>query len=214
MKRSLVAVLGSAFLLASASLGSGALADTKEPVELLFVQNATGMHYADGTLTLEGSSPATVYFSDRPNRMVGSMSNEDFLKVWNKGKDNFSEDPPNAALSLLAEPGLAPVVVELTDIALTDGDLVYKMRVLAGDMPENSGPVSLFIDSEGWGDSLGANVDPATDPEIQLGSGLDPTSGPAFANMSEPEDMQGENPPGEATSRCGTHSLISFNICF
>ncbi len=216
MKPSLVALLGSTLLLSSLGLSAGAAADDSEAVELMFVQNAGAMHYADGTLTLEEVNPSTLYFGDRPSRVVGSLGNEAFVAVWNSGKDNFGDDPPNAALALSSEPGKAPVIVELVEVAMNEGNLVYEMRILDGEMPAESGPVTLFIDPRSWGGtSLGANVDPATDPELDLGSGLSMTSGPAFANMSEPESMQGETyPGGGGGSRCGSHSLLSFNICF
>ncbi len=181
------------------------------PIELLFAQNAAEMRYEDGTLTLGGIAPATTYFADRPSRLVGTMSNQAFVDHWAKGKESFAADPPNAALSLLDEPGKAPIVVELIDVALNVNELVYKVRILEGDIPAQSGPVSLFIDPNSWGGtSLPPNVDPATDPELQPGSGFSPAWGPAFANASEPEDMRGPNP----NYRCGTHTLLSFNICF
>jgi hypothetical protein len=39
--------------------------------DFLFVQNATSVTYADGKLTLAGVNPATVMFSDRPERIAG-----------------------------------------------------------------------------------------------------------------------------------------------
>ncbi len=183
----------------------------QRPVELLFAQNAAVMRYDDGLLTLGGIAPATTYFADRPSRLVGTMSNQAFVDLWAKGKDSFAADPPNAALSLLDEPGKPPVVVELIDVALNVNELVYQVRILEGELPAQSGPVSLFIDRYTWGgSSIRPGVDPATDPELQPGSGFSPAWGPAFANASEPEDMRGPNP----NNRCGSHTLLSFHICF
>ena len=39
--------------------------------DFLFVQNANRVIYADVKLTLAGVSPATVMFSDRPERIAG-----------------------------------------------------------------------------------------------------------------------------------------------
>ncbi|MCD6048268.1 MAG: hypothetical protein K0S08_1915 [Gammaproteobacteria bacterium] len=59
-----------------------------------------------GKITVEGGqarlslSPLrhVMYFSDRPVRKTGGMSTADFLKAWNKGRDSFKADAPNAAL--------------------------------------------------------------------------------------------------------------------
>ena len=61
---------------------------------------ASGSKGSDGVLTLSGVSPATLYFSDRPERVVGHMTNEQFVEGWSLGEDNFAADPPNAVLSL------------------------------------------------------------------------------------------------------------------
>jgi hypothetical protein len=69
--------------------------------DFLFVQNARGIAYADGKLTLKGVSPATVMFSDRPERIAGHMATARFVPFWGEGKDSFLKDPPNATLSFL-----------------------------------------------------------------------------------------------------------------
>jgi hypothetical protein len=59
-----------------------------------------------GKITIEGGQAKLslfpmrhiMYFSDRPVRKTGGMSTTDFLKSWNKGKDSFKVDAPNAAL--------------------------------------------------------------------------------------------------------------------
>ena len=70
-------------------------------VEEMFVQVASGSKSSDGVLTLSGVSPATLYFSDRPERVVGHMTNEQFVEGWSLGDDNFAADPPNAVLSYI-----------------------------------------------------------------------------------------------------------------
>ena len=53
--------------------------------QFLFVQSAEGMQYADGVLTLKGVNPITILFSDRPDRLAGHMSTDDFLPFWSEG---------------------------------------------------------------------------------------------------------------------------------
>ncbi len=114
--------------------------------DFLFVQNARGVAYADGKLTLKGVSPATVMFSDRPERIAGHMATARFVPFWGEGKDSFLKDPPNATLSFLEDKAMADAVVELRDPMLAGEDLSYRVRVLEGEIPASAGAASLFID--------------------------------------------------------------------
>ncbi len=220
MKRSTLALLGASLLLTSATLGTAVQAETDKTsqVQLLFVQNAEAMSYKDGTLTLEQIGPHTLYFSDRPQRLAGSMANQAFVEHWNKGKESFADDPPNAAITFAPEAKQQPAVIELIDVALEGDNLVYSMRILDGALPTSGGAVTLFIDNNDWGgNTLGSNVDPATDPELGFGTTFGDNWGPAFANASEPEDLRGQGPGGAglpANSSCGSHSMLRINICF
>ena len=83
-----------------------AKAQTKPPPkapEVLFVQTAKKVAFKDGTLTLKDVSPATAFFSERPNRIVGQIRNDLFLKQWTEGKNSFKSDPPNAFLTIFNE---------------------------------------------------------------------------------------------------------------
>lgn len=125
--------------------------ETAAPVELMFVQQAAGMKYDGKTLTLEGIAPATIFFSDRPQRISGHLTRAQFVDLWNKTKDSFAADPPNAALSIVTDKEAPPVVVELTSIAEAGDSLSYGVRVLEGTLPESAGAVALFIDGWRWG---------------------------------------------------------------
>ncbi len=87
--------------------------ENKHEVEYLFVQFASEANLANGVLTLEGINPSTLYFSDRPDRIVGHVTTKKFIDHWAKGKDNFEADPPNATLTILAQGRPEEVVVEL-----------------------------------------------------------------------------------------------------
>ena len=56
-----------------------------ETEESMFVQTARGMTSDGKTLTLEGVTPSTLYFSDRPQRIVGHMATDDFVDLWGHG---------------------------------------------------------------------------------------------------------------------------------
>ncbi|HEY7633771.1 MAG TPA: hypothetical protein VH817_23935 [Thermoleophilaceae bacterium] len=128
------------------------LAEQLETEESMFVQTAQGIDSAGGTLTLQGVTPSTLYFSDRPQRVVGHMATADFVDLWAIGDNSFESDPPNAVLSFL-EPGddvPEDVVVVLKEPNLDGaGDLSYSIEVLEGTLPAHSGPVTLFIDPFG-----------------------------------------------------------------
>ena len=111
------------------------LAEQLETEQSMFVQTAQGIESDGAKLTLQGITPSTLYFSDRPQRVVGHMATTDFVDLWAIGDNSFETDPPNAVLSFL-EPGAdVPVdaVVVLTAPNLTgDGNLTYSIDVLEG----------------------------------------------------------------------------------
>jgi hypothetical protein len=117
-----------------------------DEIEALYVQTATGMSYANGKLTLHTLAPTTLFFSDRPDRVTGHVTSQEFVATWGKGKDSFASDPPNAALSIFHADGVSDVVVVLASPKLEGGDLTYTVKILDGEMPAGGGPSSLFID--------------------------------------------------------------------
>ena len=128
-------------------------APAKAP-EFLFVQTAKDIAYKDGVLTLQDVSPVTVFFSDRPQRIVGHVRNDLFLKKWTEGSNSFKGDPPNAVLSILSD-NAAPTsaVVVLNNPRLSGKSLTYDVRTLKGDLPASGIEGTLFIDgSSGYCD--------------------------------------------------------------
>ena len=86
-------------------------------------------------LTLNGVSPVTVMFSDRPERIAANMRTAEFVPFWSKGKDSFLSDPPNADISILEGGPLRQIVVVLQDPTLQGDNLTYTVRVLQREMP-------------------------------------------------------------------------------
>jgi len=128
------------------------LAEQLETEESMFVQTAQGIDSDGDTLTLRGVTPSTLYFSDRPERVVGHMTTADFVDLWAIGDNSFEADPPNAVLAFL-EPGDevpedAVVVLKAPNLDGA-GDLAYSIEVLEGTVPAHTGPVTLFIDPFG-----------------------------------------------------------------
>jgi hypothetical protein len=127
------------------------VAISQQKVELLFVQNSTGIQYdkAKGTLRMKNIARSTLFFTDRPVRMAGHYHTRDeFLPLWSEGPDSFAKNPPNATLSII-EAGnldLQNAVVTLRNPRMHGNDLVYDIKVVEGTVPQAAGAGVLFID--------------------------------------------------------------------
>jgi hypothetical protein len=78
---------------------------TLEP-SFLFIQSAQSgslsqINDTAYTLELNDVADKTVSFSDRPDRIVESVSTSGFVGNWSTGEDSFAIDPPNAVLIVL-----------------------------------------------------------------------------------------------------------------
>ena len=121
-----------------------------ELVEEMFVQLAGGVTRQDGAMSLDCVAPSTLYFSDRPERVVGHMTTEQFVGEWSEGPDSFQADPPNAVLSFADASGEMEDAVVILRSPLLEGDsLRYSIDVLEGTVPQSAGPCTLFIDPLG-----------------------------------------------------------------
>ena len=125
--------------------------DQLETEESMFVQTARGIISDGATLTLRDVTPSTLFFSDRPQRVVGHMTTAEFVELWGAGDNSFEADPPNAVLSFLESGDDAPTdaVIVIMKPNLSDGQLSYSVDLLEGTVPNDSGPVTLFIDPFG-----------------------------------------------------------------
>jgi hypothetical protein len=123
-----------------------------EEIDALFVQSATTLSSSDDTITLQGLSQSTLYFSDRPKREFGHVSMKRFVELWGEGENSFAIDPPNAVLSFLELDEDAPpedALVVLVDPRLGGDSITYTVDVLEGEIPDEAGHCSLFIDTFG-----------------------------------------------------------------
>ena len=120
-------------------------------IEALFVQSAHGLTTNDGSVTFHGLAHQTLFFADRPQRVVGHLTSRKFVDQWGEGEDSFAEDPPNAVVSFLEDGDEVPeeVTMTISDPQLNGDTLTYKVDVLDGTLPAKAGPCSLFIDPIG-----------------------------------------------------------------
>jgi len=132
-----------------------------QKVELMFVQTSEDLkvNSKDKTLRLVNVNPQTLYFSDRPKRVAGNLTMPAYFDEWTAkaGTDNFKNDPPNATLSVYEgnkkENTLA--VIEISHPVMEGKDLIYKYKVIEGEMPKTGGATALFIDWIGAGGGVG-----------------------------------------------------------
>ena len=141
----------------------------EEYLELLFIQDAesaiTVQHPGDDsnryTITLNDVAKDTLYFSDRPNRLTGYMSTEDFAVMWHTGANSFSDDPPNTVIKFVSDGQSYVSIIELQTISYDESNntLIYEIEVLdeidlshirdakaVNKLPEKMNDVTLFID--------------------------------------------------------------------
>jgi hypothetical protein len=124
---------------------------TLEDIAALFAQTAREMATNGDRVTFHGLSPATLYFSDRPQRVVGHLSTQQFIDEWGAGEDSFAADPPNAVISFVEKGDRTPedAIVVLKDPVLEGDSLTYTVEMLEGSLPATGELVSVFIDPFG-----------------------------------------------------------------
>jgi hypothetical protein len=122
-----------------------------EELDAMFVQTATAMEHVVGGVILRGVAPSTLFFSDRPQRVVGHLATADFVDLWGAGEDSFAAYPPNAVLAFLRQDAVTPegVVVAIRDPVLRGDELTYRATVLEGTLPAWVMGCTLFIDTFG-----------------------------------------------------------------
>ena len=104
------------------------------------------------SLELIDVSDKTILFSDRPDRIVKSISTSDFSGNWSTGEDSFVIDAPNAVLVIDELEKQEEVVVELFE-PVYDYDaniLIYNFNYLNNTMdklPSEFGQSTLIIDA-------------------------------------------------------------------
>lgn len=147
--RLLSTIIGLAFLLviAGSALAEQVVDDSKNQMYLLTLASTSGSFEGD-ILTLEGV-PLVVYFSDRPVRKAGHMSLESFLEMWDNGKDNFKNDPPNAELAMYQENGDKHSVFVISNPEVKGDEISFKVELLnlKEGIPKTLGHSTLFIDN-------------------------------------------------------------------
>jgi hypothetical protein len=144
----------------SLGVGLNPASAAEDKVQLMFVQSAESFEADANTLRLVNTSPQTIYFSDRPVRVAGHITMPAYLDEWTAaaGPNNFSSDPPNATLSVYEAGQLTNTltVVEISEPMVDGKDIVYRYKLIEGQVPTTGGATALFIDWIGRGGGVGA----------------------------------------------------------
>jgi hypothetical protein len=141
MRRILSAILALGFLCAAGMttvVAQDATPAAESNVELLFIQTYSAGTLSPSnddpsllTLTLEQGTGETIFLSDRPDRIAGSIKTDRFIEEFRK---ETAQDPANAALVVnVSESEEAVYVVELLEMAYdpASGTVTYTVRILA-----------------------------------------------------------------------------------
>ncbi len=120
-------------------------------IEAMFVQMASALTSDEGTVTLHGIGPATLFFADRPDRVVGHVGTPKFVSQWGEGENSFADDPPNAVFTFIEAGDVVPeeATVVLREPREAGDALTYSIELLEGSLPAKAGACSLFIDPVG-----------------------------------------------------------------
>ena len=146
-------------LLALYPVAKLATAQPKPQASLLFVQMAQKIDYnkmgpTSGVMTLSDVPSQTMFFTDRPNRVVGNVPTSAFVTRWttDKGPNGFATNPPNAAVTVFQSDGAKTAIVELSNPRLDGNKLSYDVKVLQGISSTQPAEGVVFIDnfSEAW----------------------------------------------------------------
>ena len=125
-------------------------AGTNDPdqAELLFVQEAQSIAFDGNTLTMKDVKPSILFFTDRPERVAGYWTLDEFMNEVSTGPDSFADDPPNATLVTLEGDTFVDIVLELAERPrYEDGAFIYpNVRIIEGEPPAVGGAAALFID--------------------------------------------------------------------
>jgi len=134
----------------SATAQSTADTTSDELVEYLFVQHAQKVTLENSVLTLGGVGNDVLYFSDRPDRIVGRETLEAFIDDWDEGEESFASIPPNAIVTVVRDGESLDLAVVLSEPTMIgDSSMTYNVEVLYGPDSGVGENAAVFIDAFG-----------------------------------------------------------------
>jgi hypothetical protein len=88
----------------------------------------------NGVMTLYDIPAQTMFFTDRPNRVVGNVPTSAFVSKWttDRGPGGFASNPRNAAVTVFQSDGAKSAIVELRNPRLDGNKTFLRRACLAG----------------------------------------------------------------------------------
>ncbi|SHI70474.1 hypothetical protein SAMN05444000_102276 [Shimia gijangensis] len=139
-------------LLALCTILTGPVVADDDVCEALFVHSASDMSFDGTTLVMANASPMVTFFCDRPVRLAGHLTIPSFLDEVSTSDDPFSNNPPNAVISIVSgDSAPQDIVVTINARPTVDGTtLTYSdLTILDGPASSVSGSGTVFIDHFG-----------------------------------------------------------------
>lgn len=112
------------------------------PIEMMLTLQAGALTFDGKILTLTDVSPTSAFTIDRPERIGGTMTLEQYVKLWNATVAMLKNDPPNVSLTTLG-PVPTQAIVELGTVTLEGNKLSANAVVLDGVLPPSGQLVSV-----------------------------------------------------------------------
>ena len=120
------------------------------------------------SLELNDVSDKTILFSDRPDRIVKSVSISDFIGNWTVGQDNFEVDAPNAVIVVDEQEGKQDVaIVELFNPVYDTNEKTLRYdatpdNATSINLPNEFGQITIVIDMD-TGNDIAQQISPLKD---------------------------------------------------
>jgi hypothetical protein len=150
-----VAAAGAVLLGATARVATAAEVESEdeedEVCQALFVQTAKGVKLTKDSVTLKDPSDTLIFFCDRPKREAGFLTWEAFTEAVSSGENSFTENPPNAALTVVDKDGqIHELVLFLIDTPVKEkSKITFPVEYIIGGPYPIDGAVTMFIDPIG-----------------------------------------------------------------
>lgn len=140
---------------------SGSISDINQTFTLSLTNESNNTIFSSNvstnlSLELNNVSDKTILLSDRPNRIVTTVSTADFIGNWSIGMDNFAINPPNAVLIVDDDTNKKQdiVILELFNPVYDVNNKMLKYNITSYnttsiDLPNEFGLSTLVIDEAG-----------------------------------------------------------------
>ena len=144
MKQALM-ILCTLFLLTNALASEAAPKDSAELFLIQSTKSATIKPIQGKSnqylITLQNVEPYVGYLSDRPTRVFGYMTMQNYLNLWTNGVDNFQQSPPNVSIESALKSNLNEKLSIMGEITTPKYDAKKDTISYVLTTPKNNGKI-------------------------------------------------------------------------